>query len=666
MGSSILSSSTEEDDLGSGKLLSKETLRDSSILIVSLLSTINYGVICEDMLKGTYFEAKMMIFEDCLFLTNTPYPEKRYDVLAPTLHKKTRKTNSQYGVSNFYHTPVHSKKNTPIRRTGLAKYQKQCEYELDEELLKELRSNTYSGRVEEDVVDRIAEILEILDLIKIAGAAGEWFKKDCIGPVTSWEDLVENGHEECRDDPTHEQSICKIKRFKMMKYSFNADEEYIAIKEFEYLSHSKDNLTLIRTFLRILDKGWVMATPKKNEWKRKGKSSNLTTAETKSVEQREIKIVGEEMLGALAIRMGEDLVRHRDLPYVKKAIGTKWVYRNIKDEERSYCQKIKQGLSMSYQMDVKSAFHYGKIDEESLCVCNHRMDTEDGPDIFLQSVLDLESSKVPPKQSILPLVQRSLHKMPMKKLKQVLKIHTDDNVADLLTKAFRIYEIQEVHWVFKSHLEVRKDDIENTEGKCEFHEVIYLLAGSSIHHASHFSLARPESISEASIRSDLLFDDAGGNHGDQAKEIKHLKAQIKKLKRQVKPVITHHKAWMKSVSLKIQCLSDLDEMKYDNMDTEDAQRSGEDKNLSECRQIGTNIRVRSKDSTDNEEEAKAVSREKEKELSFRMLKSRETRPYFNKITIDFKPLPKIEPKRLRGKKKIEEEDEYQILNLRYS
>ncbi|GJW90052.1 hypothetical protein Tco_0167605 [Tanacetum coccineum] len=37
---------------------------------------------------------------------------------------------------------------------------------------------------------------------------------------------------------------------------------------------------------------------------------------------------------------------------------------------------------------------------------------------------------------------------------------------------------------------------------------------------------------------------------DQAKEIKHLKAQIKKIKKKAKPVITHHKAWMKSVSMK--------------------------------------------------------------------------------------------------------------------
>nr|GFA72115.1 hypothetical protein [Tanacetum cinerariifolium] len=40
-----------------------------------------------------------------------------------------------------------------------------------------------------------------------------------------------------------------------------------------------------------------------------------------------------------------------DLPFGKKAIGTKWVYRNKRDER-------------VYQMDVKSAFLYGTIDEE--------------------------------------------------------------------------------------------------------------------------------------------------------------------------------------------------------------------------------------------------------------------------------------------------------------
>ncbi|GKE32864.1 hypothetical protein Tco_1452186, partial [Tanacetum coccineum] len=36
----------------------------------------------------------------------------------------------------------------------------------------------------------------------------------------------------------------------------------------------------------------------------------------------------------------------------------------------------------------------------------------------------------------------------------------------------------------------------------------------------------------------------------QAKQIQDLKAQIKKLKKKARPVITHHKAWMKSVSIK--------------------------------------------------------------------------------------------------------------------
>ncbi|GKA26498.1 hypothetical protein Tco_0712607, partial [Tanacetum coccineum] len=64
-----------------------------------------------------------------------------------------------------------------------------------------------------------------------------------------------------RDDPTLEPSVCKIRRFEMMKYSFNADEEYNAIKESENLNHSKDNLNAYRELLRIINEGWVVATP---------------------------------------------------------------------------------------------------------------------------------------------------------------------------------------------------------------------------------------------------------------------------------------------------------------------------------------------------------------------------------------------------------------------
>ncbi|GJW10110.1 hypothetical protein Tco_1575937 [Tanacetum coccineum] len=52
------------------------------------------------------------------------------------------------------------------------------------------------------------------------------------------------------------------------------------------------------------------------------------------------------------------------------------------------------------------------------------------------------------------------------------------------------------------------------------------------------------------IIPDSIPETSGGNLGDQAKEIQHLKAQIKKLKQQAKPIIHHHRAWLKSVSLK--------------------------------------------------------------------------------------------------------------------
>ncbi|GJU38608.1 putative ribonuclease H-like domain-containing protein [Tanacetum coccineum] len=135
-----------------------------------------------------------------------------------------------------------------------------------------------------------------------------------------------------------------------------------------------------------------------------------------------------------------------------------------------------------------------------------------------------------------------------KKLIQVLKIHTDDNVADLLTKAFDVSNVQKnldhsddfhgVVWVLESHWEESLD--EKTRWNAEFHEIIDFLARSSIHNAltvcpvvsitfvEQFWMSakskiinnvryitakvagKSVSISEASIRSDLLFDDADG------------------------------------------------------------------------------------------------------------------------------------------------------------
>ncbi|GJT17567.1 hypothetical protein Tco_0876273 [Tanacetum coccineum] len=68
-------------------------------------------------------------------------------------------------------------------------------------------------------------------------------------------------NKEHKGDPILEPSNYKVRRFEMMKYSFNDDEEYITIKESQYLNHSKDSLDAYRELLRLINEGWVVTTP---------------------------------------------------------------------------------------------------------------------------------------------------------------------------------------------------------------------------------------------------------------------------------------------------------------------------------------------------------------------------------------------------------------------
>ncbi|GJR98035.1 hypothetical protein Tco_0270209 [Tanacetum coccineum] len=244
-------------------------------------------------------------------------------------------------------------------------------------------------------------------------------------------------------------------------------------------------------------------------------------------------------------------------------------------------------------------------------------------------------------------------------------------------------EFQEVHWVFKSPWEEIKTHnmiayLENSEGNADFMKLLIFLARSSIYYALTVT--------------------------DQAKEIKTLKAQIKKLKKQAKPIISHHRAWMKSISLK-QRLAGKKSLKSNWMqkeseNTEDAQDVGrlrcskkkkknadaevstEDVLSTAQQKVSTDKEKVSTDSTkvstdrskvstgkekDNDEtiaqvllnmsQAKAVSREKEKGVEFKDVEETERpRPTSTRSLLTLKPLPKIDPKD-KGKKKIKEEDE---------
>ncbi|GJV52106.1 ribonuclease H-like domain-containing protein [Tanacetum coccineum] len=162
---------------------------------------------------------------------------------------------------------------------------------------------------------------------------------------------------------------------------------------------------------------------------------------------------------------------------------------------------------------------------------------------------------------------------------------------------------------------------------------------------------------------------------DQAKEIKNLKAQIKKLKKQAKPVITHHRAWMKSVSLKQRLagkkslksnwmqkesvskqgrksakaepsvhkdplFDELDDDEIDNMDTEDAQDVGRSRDVVNEEKENADAEVSTEDVLSTAQQK--VSTDNEKVST--------DRP---KVSTDGS---KIDPKD-KGKKKIEEEDE---------
>ncbi|GKE92879.1 hypothetical protein Tco_1573974 [Tanacetum coccineum] len=78
---------------------------------------------------------------------------------------------------------------------------------LSKELLMEIQSNAYHGKFDEDVVDHVAKVLEILDLIKIpnvdtyklrvkvfplslAGDAKQWWIDEWNGKITAWGILV--------------------------------------------------------------------------------------------------------------------------------------------------------------------------------------------------------------------------------------------------------------------------------------------------------------------------------------------------------------------------------------------------------------------------------------------------------------------------------------------
>ncbi|GKF14979.1 hypothetical protein Tco_0056441, partial [Tanacetum coccineum] len=85
---------------------------------------------------------------------------------------------------------------------------------------------------------------------------------------TNYDDAYEINHEHNKSKELceiQEQPVCNIRRYMMIKYSFNDDEKYVAIKEDEY-----DDLTITRKeacrayqeIFQIMDEGWKVTRTK--------------------------------------------------------------------------------------------------------------------------------------------------------------------------------------------------------------------------------------------------------------------------------------------------------------------------------------------------------------------------------------------------------------------
>ncbi|GJU47460.1 hypothetical protein Tco_1204726 [Tanacetum coccineum] len=81
---------------------------------------------------------------------------------------------------------------------------------------------------------------------------------------TNYDDAYEINHEDNKSKElceVHELSVCNVRKYMMIKYSFNNNEVYVAVKEDEY-----DDLTITRKeacqvyqeIFRIMDKGWMV------------------------------------------------------------------------------------------------------------------------------------------------------------------------------------------------------------------------------------------------------------------------------------------------------------------------------------------------------------------------------------------------------------------------
>ncbi|GJU46698.1 ribonuclease H-like domain-containing protein [Tanacetum coccineum] len=139
---------------------------------------------------------------------------------------------------------------------------------LNKEFLEELQKNTYHGWIDEDVIDHIAKVLEIVDLIRVPGTDSHKLRMK-IFPLSLTDEArqwwIDEGKEKLRTtDEQPNKRKCKAKKFEVIQYSLGPNEEYIAIRSYEYdiWERNEDNLSIIyQDIFKKMDEGWKSVFP---------------------------------------------------------------------------------------------------------------------------------------------------------------------------------------------------------------------------------------------------------------------------------------------------------------------------------------------------------------------------------------------------------------------
>ncbi|GKD60259.1 hypothetical protein Tco_1297768, partial [Tanacetum coccineum] len=140
-------------------------------------------------------------------------------------------------------------------------------YELKGNFIDDLHKNAFGGTNREDAVEHIEYFLKIVNPIDLPNVNRDklrvvvfpislvgdaWrceLKEKALRNKAIMEGLIDEDEYEHEDEErcelfdNHELSVCTVRRFEMIKYSFGDDEEYVAVKEDEYddlMSTSKD------------------------------------------------------------------------------------------------------------------------------------------------------------------------------------------------------------------------------------------------------------------------------------------------------------------------------------------------------------------------------------------------------------------------------------------